>query len=43
MHKELEVMKPRCNGLWKRVCRNGSIDLFLDTGKCADVVASGEK
>lgn len=18
MHKELEVMKPRCNGLWKR-------------------------
>lgn len=42
MHKELEVMKPRCNGLWKRGARNGSIDLFLDTGKCAGC-STGEK
>ena len=35
MHKELEVMKPRCNGLWKRCTGTAAFDLFLDTGKCA--------
>ena len=34
MHKELEVMETGC--------RNGSIDLFLDTDKCAGC-STGEK
>lgn len=28
MHKELEVMKPRCNGLWKRGAGTAALIYF---------------
>ena len=28
MHKELEVMKPRCNGLWKRCTGTAALSYF---------------
>ena len=42
MHKELEVMKPRCNGLWKRGAGTAALIYFWILTKCAGC-STGEK
>ena len=43
MHKELEVMKPRCNGLWKRCAGTAALIYFWMLANVPTVVSAADK
>lgn len=43
MHKELEVMKPRCNGLWKRCAGTVALIYFWMLANVPAVASAADK
>ena len=43
MHKELEVMKPRCNGLWKRCAGTAAFVYFWILANVPTVASAADK
>ena len=43
MHKELEVMKPRCNGLWKRCAGTAAFVYFWMLANVPTVAFAADK
>ena len=43
MHKELEVMKPRCNGLWKRCAGTAALIYFWMLANVPTVAFAADK
>ena len=43
MHKELEVMKPRCDGLWKRCAGTAALIYFWMLANVPTVVSAADK